>query len=30
VELYDARQRAAAERLNEIRKSMHKDQDDAQ
>jgi phage shock protein A len=29
-EQYDARQRAAAERLNEIRKSMHKDQDDAQ
>jgi phage shock protein A len=29
-EQYDARQRAAAERLDEIRKSMHKDQDDAQ
>src|SRR5215203_7310180 len=29
-EQYDARQRAAAERLNAIRKSMHKDQDDAQ
>ncbi len=29
-ERYDARQRAAAERLDEIRKSMHKDQDDAQ
>jgi phage shock protein A len=29
-EQYDARQRAAAERINEIRKSMHKDQDDAQ
>ena len=29
-EQYDARQRAAAERLDEIRKSMHKDRDDAQ
>jgi phage shock protein A len=29
-EQYDARQRAAAERLDEIRKSMHKDQDDTQ
>jgi phage shock protein A len=29
-EQYDARQRAAAERLDEIRESMHKDQDDAQ
>jgi phage shock protein A len=29
-EQYDARQRAAAERLAEIRKSMDKDQDDAQ
>jgi phage shock protein A len=29
-EQYDARQRAAAERLTEIRKSMHDDQDDAQ
>jgi phage shock protein A len=29
-EQYDARQRAAAERLAEIRKSMQKDQDDAQ
>ena len=29
-EQYDARQRAAAERLDEIRKSMHKDHDDAQ
>jgi phage shock protein A len=29
-EQYDARQRAAAERLDEIRKSMHKEQDDAQ
>lgn len=29
-EQYDARQRAAAERLAEIRKSMHKEQDDAQ
>jgi phage shock protein A len=29
-EQYDARQRAAAERLAEIRKSMHKDQDDTQ
>jgi phage shock protein A len=29
-EQYDARQRAAAERLAEIRKSMHPDQDDAQ
>ena len=32
-EQYDARQRAAAERLDEIRKSMHKDEkntDDAQ
>jgi phage shock protein A len=29
-EQYEARQRAAAERLDEIRKSMHKDQDDAQ
>jgi phage shock protein A len=29
-EQYDARQRAAAERLDEIRKSMHKDQDDSQ
>jgi phage shock protein A len=29
-EQYDARQRAAAERLDEIRKSMHKDQDAAQ
>ena len=28
-EQYDARQRAAAERLDEIRKSMHKDQKDA-
>ena len=30
VEQYDARQRAAAERLAEIRKSMHPEQDDAQ
>jgi phage shock protein A len=29
-EQYDARQRAAAERLAEIRKSMHPEQDDAQ
>ncbi|MDT5186110.1 MAG: hypothetical protein QOI29_4268 [Mycobacterium sp.] len=29
-EQYDTRQRAAAERLDEIRKSMHKDRDDAQ
>ena len=29
-EQYDARQRAAAERLDEIRKSMRKDQEDAQ
>jgi phage shock protein A len=29
-EQYDARQRAAAERLAEIRKSMHHEQDDAQ
>jgi hypothetical protein len=29
-EQYDARQRAAAERLAEIRKSMHKEQDDSQ
>jgi phage shock protein A len=29
-EQYDARQRAAAERLAEIRKSMHPDEDDAQ
>jgi phage shock protein A len=29
-ERYDARQRAAAERLAEIRKSMHPEQDDAQ
>jgi phage shock protein A len=29
-EQYDARQRAAAERLDEIRKSMRKDQDDTQ
>jgi phage shock protein A len=29
-EQYDARQRAAAERLAEIRKSMHQDEDDAQ
>jgi phage shock protein A len=29
-EQYDARQRAAAERLAEIRKSMHDEQDDAQ
>ena len=29
-EQYDARQRAAAERLTEIRKSMHPEQDDAQ
>ena len=29
-EQYDARQRAAAERLDEIRKSMHPEQDDAQ
>ena len=29
-EQYDARQRAAAERLDEIRKSMHKDENDAQ
>jgi phage shock protein A len=29
-EQYDARQRAAAERLAEIRKSMHKDQDETQ
>lgn len=29
-EQYDARQRAAAERLAEVRKSMHKEQDDAQ
>jgi phage shock protein A len=29
-EQYDARQRAAAERLDEIRKSMHQDQDDTQ
>ena len=29
-EQYDARQRAAAERLAEIRKSMHREQDDAQ
>jgi phage shock protein A len=29
-EQYDARRRAAAQRLDEIRKSMHKDQDDAQ
>ncbi|OBF35562.1 hypothetical protein A5724_15375 [Mycobacterium sp. ACS1612] len=29
-EQYDARQRAAAERLAEIRKSMHRDEDDAQ
>jgi phage shock protein A len=28
-EQYDARQRAAAERLDEIRKSMHKDDKDA-
>ncbi|MDT5209950.1 MAG: hypothetical protein QOF67_2365 [Mycobacterium sp.] len=28
-EQYEARQRAAAERLDEIRKSMHKDQKDA-
>ena len=27
-EQYDARQRAAAERLDEIRKSMHKDDED--
>jgi phage shock protein A len=29
-EQYDARQRAAAERLAQIRKSMHPEQDDAQ
>jgi phage shock protein A len=29
-EQYDARQRAAAERLAEIRKSMHPEQDDSQ
>jgi phage shock protein A len=29
-EQYDARQRAAAEKLAEIRKSMHPEQDDAQ
>jgi phage shock protein A len=29
-EQYDARQRAAAERLAEIRKSMHPEEDDAQ
>ena len=29
-EQYDARQRAAADRLAEIRKSMHPEQDDAQ
>ncbi|HEX4587010.1 MAG TPA: hypothetical protein VH185_03470 [Mycobacterium sp.] len=29
-EQYDARQRAAAERLDEIRKSMHKEKGDAQ
>jgi phage shock protein A len=29
-EQYEARQRAAAERLAEIRKSMHQDEDDAQ
>lgn len=29
-EQYDERQRAAAERLAEIRKSMHKEQDDTQ
>jgi phage shock protein A len=29
-EQYDARQRAAADRLAEIRKSMHKEQDDSQ
>jgi len=29
-EQYDARQRAAAERLAEIRKSMHQEEDDAQ
>jgi hypothetical protein len=29
-EQYDARQRAAAERLSEIRKSMHPEQDDSQ
>ena len=29
-EQYDARQRAAAERLDEIRKSMHEEQGDAQ
>jgi phage shock protein A len=29
-EQYDARQRAAAKRLDEIRKSMHSDEDDAQ
>ena len=29
-EQYEARQRAAAERLAEIRKSMHPDEDDAQ
>ncbi len=29
-EQYDARQRAAAERLAEIRKSMHTEQDDSQ
>ena len=29
-EQYDARQRAAAERLAEIRKSMHPEEDDSQ